>query len=246
MVLTCWRANGARVRLAPQKTREVNEPTQLAKVWKTEAIQAEFNAGGSRVSLADLIVLAGNAAVEEAAKKAGIEVSLSFTSGRMDASQDQTDVDSFGVLEPMVDGFRNFAKKRYSVPTESLLVDRAQLLTLIGAELTALIGGLRVLGANHGQSKHGVFTDSPETLSNDFFVNLLDMSTKWSPVNDEAEEFEGCDRAGGDVKWTATRADLIFGSNSTPACLRRGVCLFDSKEKFVQDFLQGMDQGNEP
>jgi catalase-peroxidase len=230
-------ANGARVRLAPQKDWEVNEPTQLAKVLeRLEAIQAEFNAGGSKVSLADLIVLAGNAAVEEAAKKAGAEVSLSFTPGRMDASQEQTDVDSFGVLEPMVDGFRNFAKKRYSVPTESLLVDRAQLLTLTGAELTALIGGLRVLGANHGQSKHGVFTDSPESLSNDFFVNLLDMSTKWYPVNEEAEEFEGRDRTSGDIKWTATRADLIFGSNSRLRAYAEVYACSDSKEKFVEDF----------
>jgi catalase-peroxidase len=230
-------ANGARVRLAPQKDWEVNEPTQLAKVLeRLEAIQAEFNAGGSNVSLADLIVLAGNTAVEEAAKKSGVEVSLSFTPGRMDASQEQTDVDSFGVLEPMVDGFRNFAKKRYSVPTESLLVDRAQLLTLTGAELTALIGGLRVLGANHGQSKHGVFTNNAETLSNDFFVNLLDMSTKWSPVNDDAEEFEGRDRTSGDVKWTATRADLIFGSNSRLRAYAEVYACSDSKEKFVQDF----------
>ena len=231
-------ANGARVRLAPQKDWEVNDPIQLAKVLeRLEAIQSEFNAGGKTVSLADLIVLAGGAAVEAAAKQAGVEVSVPFTPGRTDASQEQTDVDSFAIMEPVVDGFRNFAKKRYSVSTEALLVDRAQLLTLTGSELTVLIGGLRVLGANQGQSKHGVLTEKPGVLTNDFFVNLLDMATKWSPVNEEAEEFEGKDRKSGEVKWTATRADLIFGSNSRLRAYAEVYACSDSQEKFVQDFV---------
>ena len=231
-------ANGARVRLAPQKDWEVNDPIQLAKVLeRLEAIQSEFNAGGKTVSLADLIVLAGGAAVEAAAKQAGVVVSVPFTPGRTDASQEQTDVDSFAIMEPVVDGFRNFAKKRYSVSTEALLVDRAQLLTLTGSELTVLIGGLRVLGANQGQSKHGVLTEKPGVLTNDFFVNLLDMATKWSPVNEEAEEFEGKDRKSGEVKWTATRADLIFGSNSRLRAYAEVYACSDSQEKFVQDFV---------
>ena len=231
-------ANGSRVRLAPQKDWEVNEPTQLAKVLeRLEAIQSEFSSAGKQVSLADLIVLGGAAAVEAAAKQGGVEITVPFTPGRMDASQEQTDIDSFEVMEPMVDGFRNFAKKRYSVSTEALLIDRAQLLTLTGSELTALIGGLRVLGANHSQSKHGVFTQSPGALTNDFFLNLLDMATKWSPVNEEAEEFEGIDRNSGDVKWTATRADLIFGSNSRLRAYAEVYACSDSKEKFVQDFI---------
>ena len=231
-------ANGSRVRLAPQKDWEVNEPTQLAKVLeRLEAIQSEFSSAGKQVSLADLIVLGGAAAVEAAAKQGGVEITVPFTPGRMDASQEQTDIDSFEVMEPMVDGFRNFAKKRYSVSTEALLIDRAQLLTLTGSELTALIGGLRVLGANHSQSKHGVFTKSPGALTNDFFLNLLDMATKWSPVNEEAEEFEGIDRNSGDVKWTATRADLIFGSNSRLRAYAEVYACSDSKEKFVQDFI---------
>lgn len=231
-------ANGSRVRLAPQKDWEVNEPTQLAKVLeRLEAIQSEFSSAGKQVSLADLIVLGGGAAVEAAAKQGGVEITVPFTPGRMDASQEQTDIDSFEVMEPMVDGFRNFAKKRYSVSTEALLIDRAQLLTLTGSELTALIGGLRVLGANHSQSKHGVFTKSPGALTNDFFLNLLDMATKWSPVNEEAEEFEGIDRNSGDVKWTATRADLIFGSNSRLRAYAEVYACSDSKEKFVQDFI---------
>ncbi len=231
-------ANGSRVRLAPQKDWEVNEPTQLAKVLeRLEAIQSEFSSAGKQVSLADLIVLGGGAAVEAAAKQGGVEITVPFTPGRMDASQEQTDIDSFEVMEPMVDGFRNFAKKRYSVSTEALLIDRAQLLTLTGSELTALIGGLRVLGANHSQSKHGVFTQSPGALTNDFFLNLLDMATKWSPVNEEAEEFEGIDRNSGDVKWTATRADLIFGSNSRLRAYAEVYACSDSKEKFVQDFI---------
>ncbi len=231
-------ANGSRVRLAPQKDWEVNEPTQLAKVLeRLEAIQSEFSSAGKQVSLADLIVLGGGAAVEAAAKQGGVEITVPFTPGRMDASQEQTDIDSFEVMEPMVDGFRNFAKKRYSVSTEALLIDRAQLLTLTGSELTALIGGLRVLGANHSQSKHGVFTKSPGALTNDFFLNLLDMATKWSPVNEEAEEFEGIDRNSGDVKWTATRADLIFGSNSRLRAYAEVYACSDSKEKFVHDFI---------
>ena len=231
-------ANGSRVRLAPQKDWEVNEPTQLAKVLeRLEAIQTEFSSAGKQVSLADLIVLGGAAAVEAAAKQGGVEITVPFTPGRMDASQEQTDIDSFEVMEPMVDGFRNFAKKRYSVSTEALLIDRAQLLTLTGSELTALIGGLRVLGANHSQSKHGVFTQSPGALTNDFFLNLLDMATKWSPVNEEAEEFEGIDRNSGDVKWTATRADLIFGSNSRLRAYAEVYACSDSKEKFVHDFI---------
>ena len=231
-------ANGSRVRLAPQKDWEVNEPTQLAKVLeRLEAIQSEFSSAGKQVSLADLIVLGGGAAVEAAAKQGGVEITVPFTPGRMDASQEQTDIDSFEVMEPMVDGFRNFAKKRYSVSTEALLIDRAQLLTLTGFELTALIGGLRVLGANHSQSKHGVFTKSPGALTNDFFLNLLDMATKWSPVNEEAEEFEGIDRNSGDVKWTATRADLIFGSNSRLRAYAEVYACSDSKEKFVHDFI---------
>jgi len=231
-------ANGSRIRLAPQKDWEVNEPTQLAKVLeRLEAIQSEFSSAGKQVSLADLIVLGGAAAVEAAAKQGGVEITVPFTPGRMDASQEQTDIDSFEVMEPMVDGFRNFAKKRYSVSTEALLIDRAQLLTLTGSELTALIGGLRVLGANHSQSKHGVFTKSPGALTNDFFLNLLDMATKWSPVNEEAEEFEGIDRNSGDVKWTATRADLIFGSNSRLRAYAEVYACSDSKEKFVQDFI---------
>ena len=231
-------ANGSRLRLAPQKDWEVNEPTQLAKVLeRLEAIQSEFSSAGKQVSLADLIVLGGGAAVEAAAKQGGVEITVPFTPGRMDASQEQTDVDSFEVMEPMVDGFRNFAKKRYSVSTEALLIDRAQLLTLTGSELTVLIGGLRVLGANHSQSKHGVFTQSPGALTNDFFLNLLDMATKWSPVNEEAEEFEGIDRNSGDVKWTATRADLIFGSNSRLRAYAEVYACSDSKEKFVHDFI---------
>ncbi|MDA7822292.1 catalase/peroxidase HPI [Opitutales bacterium] len=231
-------ANGSRVRLAPQKDWEVNQPTQLAKVLeRLEAIQSEFSSAGKQVSLADLIVLGGGAAVEAAAKQGGVEITVPFTPGRMDASQEQTDIDSFEVMEPMVDGFRNFAKKRYSVSTEALLIDRAQLLTLTGSELTALIGGLRVLGANHSQSKHGVFTQSPGALTNDFFLNLLDMATKWSPVNEEAEEFEGIDRNSGDVKWTATRADLIFGSNSRLRAYAEVYACSDSKEKFVHDFI---------
>ena len=236
-------ANGARLRLSPQKDWEVNEPVRLAKVLeRLEAIQADFNSGEATISLADLIVLAGGVGVETAAANAGITVSVPFTPGRMDASQEQTDVDSFSVMEPVADGFRNYLKKRYSVSTEALLLDRAQLLNLTGAETTALVGGLRVLGANYGQSNHGVFTQRKETLSNDFFVNLLDMSTKWKPVNEEAEEFEGLDRSSGEVKWTATRADLVFGSNSRLRAYAEVYACEDSLGKFVKDFVSSWNK----
>jgi catalase-peroxidase len=234
-------ANGARIRLAPQKDWEVNQPAQLAKVLeKLEGIQKAFNAaqtGGKKVSLADLIVLGGSAAVEKAAKAAGVSVEVPFAPGRTDASQEQTDVESFSVLEPYADGFRNYLKGKYAVPAEELLVDKAQLLTLTAPEMTVLVGGLRVLGANAGKSKHGVFTKAPETLTNDFFVNLLDMGTVWKPVSDAKEEFEGRDRKTGEVKWTATRVDLIFGSHSQLRALAEIYGQSDSKEKFVADFV---------
>ncbi len=231
-------ANGARIRLAPQKDWEVNQPMQLARVLeRLEVIQSEFNVGDKKISMSDLIVLAGGVGVETAAKKAGTEINVPFTPGRMDASQEQTDVDSFGVMEPVADGFRNYLKKRYSVATEALFLDRAQMIGLTGSEMTALTGGLRVLGANYGQSEHGVFTDKLETLSNDFFVNLLDMSTKWTPVDDEAEEFLGHDRSTGDLKWTATRADLAFGSNSRLRAYAEVYACSDSHEQFVSDFV---------
>jgi catalase-peroxidase len=234
-------ANGARIRLAPQKDWEVNQPAQLAKVLeKLEGIQKAFNAaqtGGKKVSLADLIVLGGSAAVEKAAKAAGVSVEVPFAPGRTDASQEQTDVESFSVLEPYADGFRNYLKSKYAVPAEELLVDKAQLLTLTAPEMTVLVGGLRVLGANAGKSKHGVFTKAPETLTNDFFVNLLDMGTVWKPVSDAKEEFEGRDRKTGEVKWTATRVDLIFGSHSQLRALAEIYGQSDSKEKFVADFV---------
>jgi len=231
-------ANGGRVRLSPQKDWEVNQPMQLARVLeRLEIIQSEFNEGDKKISMADLIVLAGGVGVEVAASKAGSSIKVPFTPGRMDASQKQTDVDSFGVMEPVADGFRNYSKKRYSVATEALFVDRAQLIGLTGSEMTALTGGLRVLGANHGQSKHGVFTDKPETLSNDFFVNLLDMSTKWTPIDEEAEEFEGHDRSTGELRWTATRADLAFGSNSRLRAYAEVYACSDSRDKFLSDFV---------
>jgi catalase-peroxidase len=231
-------ANGARIRLAPQKDWEVNQPMQLARVLeRLEVIQSEFNVGDKNISMSDLIVLAGGVGVESAAKKAGTEINVPFTPGRMDASQEQTDADSFGVMEPVADGFRNYLKKRYSVATEALFLDRAQMIGLTGSEMTALTGGLRVLGANHGQSKHGAFTDNLETLSNDFFVNLLDMSTKWTPVDEEAEEFQGHDRSTGDLKWTATRADLAFGSNSRLRAYAEVYACSDSHEQFVSDFV---------
>ncbi len=234
-------ANGARVRLAPQKDWEVNQPARLAKVLGAlEKIQADFNAaqkGGKKISLADLIVLAGGAAVEQAASKAGVTIAVPFTPGRMDASQESTDVESFEVLEPAADGFRNYLKTEFTVSAEELLVDKAQLLTLTAPQMTALVGGLRVLNANHGQSQHGVFTKRPETLSNDFFVHLLDMGTVWAPVAGTRGMFEGRDRATGDVKWTATRVDLIFGSNSQLRALAEVYASADGAQKFVRDFV---------
>jgi catalase-peroxidase len=234
-------ANGARIRLAPQKDWAVNQPAQLAKVLKTlEGIQADFNKkakGGKEVSLADLIVLAGCAGVEQAAKKAGVAVKVPFAPGRADAAQAQTDVEAFAVLEPLADGFRNHLKGKFEVPAEALLLDKAQLLTLTAPEMTALVGGLRVLGANAGGSKHGVFTSKPEALSNDFFANLLDMGTEWKPTSEAGELFEGRDRKTGKVKWTGTRVDLVFGSNSQLRALAEVYASADSKEKFVKDFV---------
>jgi catalase-peroxidase len=234
-------ANGARIRLAPQKDWEVNQPAQLAKVLKTlEGIQSAFNSaqsGGKKVSLADLIVLAGCAGVEQAAKNAGHEVTVPFTPGRMDASQEQTDAASFAVLEPIVDGFRNYQKTRYAVSAEELLVDKAQLLTLTAPEMTVLVGGMRVLNTNFGGSPHGVFTKRPEALTNDFFVNLLDMSTTWKATAEDDGVFEGRDRATGALKWTGTRVDLIFGSNSELRALAEVYACEDSREKFLHDFV---------
>lgn len=234
-------ANGARIRLAPQKDWEVNQPTQLKTVLQTlEGIQEEFNAaqsGGKKVSLADLIVLGGCAGVEQAAKNAGHNVTVPFTPGRTDASQEQTDVESFAVLEPAADGFRNYLKTKYAVSAEELLVDRAQLLTLTAPEMTVLVGGMRVLNANFGQSQHGVFTKRPEKLTNDFFVNLLDMSTTWQATSEDEDLFEGRDRATGALKWTGTRVDLIFGSNSQLRAVAEVYGCEDSQEKFVHDFV---------
>ena len=240
-------ANGARIRLAPQKDWEVNQPAVLAKVLqKLEAIQKEFNSSqtngskGKRVSLADLIVLAGNAAIEQAAKKAGHDVKVPFSPGRTDASQELTDVQSFAVLEPAADAFRNYRRKGEPTPVEELLLDRAQLLTLTAPEMTALIGGMRVLNANFGQSKHGVFTRRPETLTNDFFVNLLDMNTQWQPAtsaNGSGPVYEGRDRKTGELKWTASRVDLLFGSHSQLRAFAEVYAQNDSKEKFVKDFV---------
>ncbi len=231
-------ANGARIRLAPQKDWAVNQPAELATVLaKLEAIQKEFNAGAKTVSLADLIVLGGGAAIEQAAKKAGVEVEVPFTPGRTDATQEQTDADSFAVLEPIADAFRNYLKQRYSVTAEELMVDKAQLLTLSAPEMTVLVGGMRVLGANFDQSKNGVFTDRVGTLSNDFFVNLLDMGTAWKATSPEEQLFEGRDRATGAVKWTATRVDLVFGSNSQLRALAEVYAQDDSPQAFVHDFV---------
>jgi catalase-peroxidase len=234
-------ANGARIRLAPQKDWEVNQPAQLAKVLKAlKGIQKEFNgaqSGGKKVSLADVIVLGGCAGVEQAAKNAGYDVTVPFTPGRTDASQEQTDVESFAVLEPAADGFRNYLKTRYAVSAEELLVDRAQLLTLTAPEMTVLVGGMRVLNANFGQSQHGVFTKRPETLTNDFLVNLLDMNTTWKATSEDEDVFEGRDRATGELKWTGTRVDLIFGSNSQLRALAEVYGCEDSQEKFVHDFV---------
>jgi len=234
-------ADGARIRLAPQKDWEVNQPAQLAQVLETlEGIQREFNtaqSGGKKVSLADLIVLAGSAGVEQAAKNAGHDVEVPFAPGRMDASQAQTDVDAFAVLEPNADGFRNYLKGNFPVTAEALLVDKAQLLTLSAPELTALLGGLRVLNTNYGQTQHGVFTKRPQALTNDFFVNLLDMGTEWKPVSEARDVFEGRDRVTGEVKWTGTRVDLIFGSHSQLRALAEVYGSSDAQEKFVRDFV---------
>jgi catalase-peroxidase len=234
-------ANGARIRLAPQKDWEVNQPAKLARVLKTlEGIQSAFNKAksrGKKVSLADLIVLAGCAGIEKAAKNAGHKVKVPFTPGRMDASQEQTDAASFAVLEPVADGFRNYQKTRYAVSAEELLVEKAQLLTLTAPEMTVLVGGMRVLNANFGQSQHGVFTKRPEALTNDFFVNLLDMGIEWNAVSDTKDVFEGRDRKTGEVKWTGTRVDLIFGSNSQLRALAEVYGSADAQKKFVQDFV---------
>jgi catalase-peroxidase len=234
-------ANGARIRLAPQKDWEVNQPPKLKKVLHTiERVQKEFNStqsDGKRVSLADLIVLGGCAGVEEAAKKAGHDITVPFTPGRTDASQEQTDVKSFAVLEPVADGFRNYQKTKYAISAEELLVDRAQLLTLTAPEMTVLIGGMRILNANYGQSQHGVFTKRPEALTNDFFVNLLDMSTTWKPTSEDKDVFEGRDRKTGEIKWTGTRVDLILGSNSQLRAIAEVYACEDSQEKFLHDFI---------
>ncbi|AFV22234.1 catalase/peroxidase HPI [Methanolobus psychrophilus R15] len=234
-------ANGARIRLAPQKDWEVNQPEQLANVLETlEGIQKEFNnaqPGGKKVSLADLIVLGGCAGVEQAAKNAGHDVTVPFTPGRTDASDEQTDVVAFSVLEPKADGFRNYQKAKYAVSSEELLVDRAQLLTLTAPEMTVLIGGMRVLDTNFGQYQHGVFTKRPKTLTNDFFVNLLDMSTEWKATPEDKDVFEGRDRATGELKWTGTRVDLVFGSNSQLRALAEVYGCEDSQEKFLSDFV---------
>jgi catalase-peroxidase len=239
-------ANGARIRLSPQKDWEVNEPARLKAVLRTlEGIQGQFNgaqSGAKRVSLADLIVLGGCAAVEQAAKNAGHEVSVPFTPGRTDASQEQTDVTSFAVLEPAADGFRNYLKTKYAVTAEELLVDRAQLLTLTAPEMTVLLGGMRVLNANFGQSRHGVFTQRPEALTNDFFVNLLDMRTTWTASSEDEDVFEGRDRQSGELKWTGTRVDLIFGSNSQLRALAEVYGCKDAQEKFVYDFIAVWDK----
>ena len=234
-------ANGARIRLAPQKDWEVNQPDQLARVLAVlEGIQQAFNAGapgGKKVSLADLIVLGGCAAIESAAHAAGHEIHVPFTPGRMDAAQDQTDIDSFALLEPVADGFRNYMKKAYSAPPEQLLVDRAQLLTLTAPEMTVLVGGLRVLHVNHGQSRHGVLTDRPETLTNDYFVHLLDMGTEWAPAPKSEVLYEGRNKKTGECRWTATRVDLVFGSNSRLRALAEVYASHDGQDKFLRDFV---------
>ena len=239
-------ANGARIRLAPQKDWAANQPTQLAKVLQTlESIQHEFNAaqpGGKKISLADLIVLGGCAAVEAAAKKAGVAVTVPFTPGRMDASQAQTDVESFAVLEPRADGFRNYVQGKSTVPAEALLIDKAQLLTLTAPEMTVLVGGMRVLNANYANSALGVFTTQPETLTTDFFVNLLDMGLQWQPTSDAEETFEGRDRKTGELKWTGSRVDLVFGSNSQLRALAEFYASDDSQQKFVRDFVAAWDK----
>ncbi|SEI98134.1 catalase-peroxidase [Propionispira arboris] len=239
-------ANGARIRLTPQKDWEVNQPAQLSVILDTLGkIQADFNAaqnGTKKVSLADLIILGGNAGIEKAAKDAGNNISVPFIPGRMDAIQEQTDIPSFAVLEPKADGFRNYLKSKYSIPAEALLVDRAQLMTLTAPEMTILIGGMRVLNTNFGQLKHGVFTNRPETLTNDFFVNLLDMGTVWNPTAEDENVFEGRDRITGELKWTGTRVDLIFGSNSQLRSIAEVYASVDSQEKFLRDFVSAWDK----
>jgi catalase-peroxidase len=239
-------ANGARIRLAPQKDWVVNQPNQLEKVLKTlEGVQKEFNEAqkdDKKVSLADLLVLGGCVGVEQAAKNAGHELTVPFTPGRMDASQEQTDVDSFAVLEQVADGFRNYLKQKYSVTAEALLIDRAQQLTLTAPEMTVLVGGMRVMDTNFGQSKHGVFTKSPETLTNDFFVNLLDMSIEWRKSPDDEDVFEGYDRLTGEHKWTGTRVDLVFGSNSQLRAIAEVYGSFDAEKKFLKDFVAAWDK----
>ena len=236
-------ANGARIRLAPQKDWEVNNPAELTNVLQTlEAIQTDFNTGSKQVSLADVIVLGGCAAVEQAATKAGHDVQVPFSPGRTDASQEQTDVDSFAVLEPTADGFRNHFAKGHTTPAEALLVDRAHLLTLTAPEMTVLVGGMRVLNANVGQSALGVFTDRPETLSNDFFVNLTDMNTQWQKSARCEHFFEGRDHATGEVKWTASAVDLVFGSNSQLRAIAEAYACDDSQQAFVRDFVAAWDK----
>ena len=234
-------ANGARIRLAPQKDWKSNQPDQLQKVLKVlEGIQSDFNktqSGGKKVSLADMIVLAGDAGIEKAAKNAGINITVPFSPGRMDASQEQTDVESFDVLEPHADGFRSYTNGNGHEPAEVLLLDKAQLLTLTAPEMTVLLAGMRVLNTNHSQTKHGVFTDRPEALTNDFFINLLDMRTVWKATSDAQDVFEGRDRKTGNVRWTATRADLIFGSNAQLRALAEVYASADAHEKFVHDFV---------
>jgi catalase-peroxidase len=239
-------ANGARIRLAPQKNWEVNNPTQLAKVLNAlESIQKEFNSSqssGKMISIADLIVLGGCAGIEKAAKNAGQNVTVPFTPGRTDSTQEQTDVESFAVLEPSADGFRNYMKSKYTVSAEEMLVDKAQLMTLTAPEMTALVGGMRVLNANFDNSKLGVFTKSPETLTNDFFINLLDMDTTWKGIAGSEDVFESRDRKTGEVKWTGTRVDLIFGSNSELRAVAEVYGCGDSQEKFVKDFVRAWDK----
>ena len=233
-------ANGARIRLAPQKDWEANQPMQLAKVLSTlEGIQAAF---GKAVSIADLIVLGGAAAIEAAAKAGGHDCTVPVTVGRMDASQEQTDVDGMAVLEPIADGFRNYQRQQYTVSTEELFLDKAQLLNLTAPEMTALTGGLRVIGGNCAGSQDGVFTDKPGTLSTDFFVNVLDMGTEWTAIADDQSRFEGRTRASGDVKWTATRADLVFGSNSQLRALAEVYAQPDNAAKFVRDFISAWNK----
>jgi catalase-peroxidase len=235
-------ANGARLRLSPQKGWDVNQPAKLQRALEIfETIQRDFNAAqtsGKKVSMADLIVLGGCAAIEAAARNAGHDVSVPFTPGRMDASQEQTDTESFAVLEPIADGFRNYQKGAYTVTAEELLIDKAQLLALTAPEMTALVGGLRVLNANHGASRHGVFTTRPESLTNDFFVNLLDIGTAWTPMSESKDVFEGRDRVTGDVKWTATRVDLIFGSHSQLRAIAEVYAESDAEQTFVQAFVK--------